>query len=77
MPEPQQTGATAVVTDEAQVPMIAATLSTSMSLRAARSPASGLVWSSSERITSSRPSTPPALLISSAARLTVSAMAGP
>ena len=43
----QQSGATAVVTDEAQVPMMAETLSTSISLRAARTPASGLVWSSS------------------------------
>ena len=33
----------AVVTDDAHVPMMAATLSTSISLRAARTPASGLV----------------------------------
>ena len=43
----QHTGATAVVTAEAQVPMMTGTLSTSISLRAARTAASGLVWSSS------------------------------
>src|SRR5258708_11160530 len=37
----QHSGATAVVTDEAQVPMMAETLSTSISLLAARTPASG------------------------------------
>ncbi len=40
-------GATAVVTALAQVPMMAATRSTSISLRAARTAASGLVWVSS------------------------------
>ena len=39
----QHTGATALVTAEAQVPMITGTLFTSISLRAARTAASGLV----------------------------------
>src|SRR4029079_17111573 len=39
----QHTGATADVTADAQVPMITGTLSTSISLRAARTAASGLV----------------------------------
>ena len=56
----QQSGATAVVTPEAHVPMIAATRSTSISLRAARTPASGFVWSSSLASCTRRPSTPPA-----------------
>src|SRR5215469_4774459 len=56
----QHRGATAVVTAEAQVPMMATTLSTSMSFRAARTPASGLVWSSSLTSSTRRPSTPPA-----------------
>ena len=43
----QHTGATAEVTADAQVPMMTGTLSTSISLRAARTAASGLVWSSS------------------------------
>ena len=60
----QQSGATAVVTAEAQVPMIAATLSTSISLRAARTAASGLVWSSSLTSWIWRPSTPPAAFTS-------------
>ena len=42
--------------------LIACTLSTSISLRAARWPASALVWSSSERYSSLRPSSPPAAL---------------
>ena len=58
----QQSGATAVVTAEAHVPMIAATRSTSISLRAARTAASGLVWSSSLKSRIRRPSTPPAPL---------------
>ena len=41
-------GATAVVIDEAQVPRMAETPSTSISLRAARTAASGEVWVSSE-----------------------------
>src|SRR4029450_4782570 len=60
----QQSGATAVVTAEAHVPMIAATLSTSMSLRAARTAASGLVWSSSAESWTWRPMMPPAALTS-------------
>ncbi len=43
----QHSGATAVVTEDAQVPMIALTWSASISLRAARTAASGLVWVSS------------------------------
>ena len=39
----QHTGATAAVTAEAQVPMMIGTLLTSISLRAARTAASGLV----------------------------------
>ena len=73
----QQSGATAVVTDEAQVPMIAATLSTSISLRAARTPASGLVWSSSLTSSILRPSTPPAVLTSSTTAAATLAIAGP
>ncbi len=53
-----------MVTAEAQVPMTAATLSTSMSLRAARTAASGLVWSSSLASSILRPSTPPAAFTS-------------
>ena len=60
----QQRGATAVVTAEAQVPMMAATLSTSMSLRAARTAASGFVWSSSLTSWIGWPRTPPAALTS-------------
>src|SRR5256885_172754 len=59
----QQSGATAVVTAEAHVPMMATTLSTSISLRAARTAASGLVWSSSLTRCTWRPSTPPAATI--------------
>src|SRR5579871_5361742 len=73
----QQSGATAVVTDEAQVPMIADTLSTSISLRAARTPASGLVWSSSLTSWILRPSTPPAELTSSMTAPATLAMVGP
>jgi hypothetical protein len=62
----QQSGATAVVTPEAQVPMTAATLSTSISLRAARTAASGLVWSSSLASSTLRPRIPPAALTSPA-----------
>src|SRR5476651_840023 len=73
----QHNGATAVVTDEAQVPRIAATLSTSISLRAARTPASGLVWSSSLTTTTLRPSTPPAAFTSSTMAAATLAIAGP
>ena len=73
----QQSGATAVVTDEAQVPMIAETLSTSISLRAARTAASGLVWSSSLTSTMRRPRTPPALLTSSTTAAAALAITGP
>src|SRR5260370_42005335 len=73
----QQSGATAVVTDEAQVPMMAAALSTSISLRAARTPASGLVWSSSLTNTTRRPNTPPALLTSSTTAAATLAIVGP
>ena len=73
----QQSGATAVVTDEAQVPTIADTLSTSISLRAARTPASGLVWSSSLTSWTLRPSTPPAALTSSTTAAAAFAMTGP
>ena len=65
------------VTDEAQVPMMAETLSTSISLRAARTPASGLVWSSSETSSTRRPRTPPAALTASTTALAVLAMTGP
>ena len=73
----QQSGATAVVTDDAQVPMIADTLSTSISLRAARTPASGLVWSSSLTSYDLRPSTPPAALTSSTTAAATLAITGP
>src|SRR6185503_19442884 len=73
----QQSGATAVVTAEAQVPMIAATLSTSMSLRAARTAASGLVWSSSLASSILRPSTPPAAFTSPTTHSIARRMGGP
>ena len=73
----QQSGATAVVTAEAHVPMIAATLSRSISLRAARTPASGFVWSSSLTSSSLRPSTPPAALISPATHCIALSIEGP
>jgi hypothetical protein len=73
----QHRGATAVVTAEAHVPMIATTLSTSMSLRAARTAASGLVWSSSEISWICRPSTPPAAFTSRTTQATASRMIGP
>ena len=56
----QQSGSTALPTADAHTLMIAETLSTSISLRAARTPASALVWSSSARYSSLRPSRPPA-----------------
>ncbi len=73
----QQSGATAVVTAEAQVPMMAATLSTSMSLRAARTAASGLVWSSSLTSSILRPRTPPAPFTSPATHSIALRMDGP
>ncbi len=73
----QQSGATAVVTDEAQVPMMAETLSTSISLRAARTAGSGLVWSSSLTSTTLRPSTPPAELTASTTAAAALAIVGP
>jgi hypothetical protein len=73
----QQSGATAVVTADDQVPTMAETLSTSMSFRAARTPASGLVWSSSEMSWTGRPSTPPAAFTSSTTALAQLAMTGP
>ncbi len=73
----QQRGATAVVTEEAQVPMTAATLSTSMSFRAARTPASGFVWSSSLTSSTRRPSTPPAALTCSTTQVMDLRMEGP
>ena len=59
-------GATASVTALDQVPRMACTRLTSTSLRAPRTPASGLVWSSSVKSWICLPATPPALLISSA-----------
>jgi len=60
-----QSGLTARVTAEAHVETIATTLLTSISLRAARTPASALVWSSSWKSWMGRPLIPPALLIRS------------
>ena len=73
----QHTGATAVVTAEAQVPMITGTLSTSTSLCAARTAASGLVSSSSTTSSILRPSTPPAALMSLATACIAFSMRGP
>src|SRR5262245_8883699 len=73
----QHRGATALVTAEAQVPMITGTLLTSISLRAARTAASGLVWSSSTTVSICRPSTPPALLTSSITACMALSMRGP
>ena len=73
----QASGATAVVTEEAQVPMIADTPSTSMSLRAARTAASGEVWVSSETSSIMRPSMPPASLTRSTTPATASRIEGP
>ena len=77
VPLSQQSGATAVVTEEAQVPMIATAPSTSISLRAARTAASGAVWSSSETSVISRPSTPPAAFTSATTPATASRIGGP
>src|SRR4029450_4837199 len=73
----QQTGATALVTAEAQVPMITGTLLTSISLRAARTAASGLVRPSSPTVSILRPSTPPDLLTSSITACMALSMRGP
>ncbi len=56
---------------------MATTRSTSISLRAARTPASGLVASSSTTISTGRPSTPPFALTSSATDFATVASAGP
>ena len=73
----QHTGATADVTADAQVPRMTETLSTSISLRAARTAASGLVWSSSMIALMRRPITPPALLTSSNTSCIAFSMRGP
>ena len=57
--------------------MMAATLSTSTSLRAARTAASGLVWSSSLTSSILRPSTPPAAFTSPATHSIALRMDGP
>ena len=57
--------------------MMTGTLSTSISLRAARTAASGLVWSSSTTVSILRPSTPPALLTSSITACIAFSMRGP
>ncbi len=63
----QHRGAIAEVTADAYEPPMATTLSTSISLRAARTAASGLLWSSSMTTSTLRPRTPPAALISATA----------
>src|SRR5579872_903083 len=73
----QQTGATAVVTADAQVPMITGTLSTFTSFCAARTAASGLVSSSSTTSSILRPSNPPAPLMSFATACIAFSMRGP
>src|SRR5262245_30690255 len=70
-------GRTASVTAEAQVETMAMTLLTSISLRAARTPASALVWSSSWKSCTGRPRMPPALLIRSTTATTDRCMSGP
>src|SRR5262245_44561623 len=72
-----QRGLTARVTAEAQVETIATTLLTSISLRAARTPASALVWSSSWKSCTGRPWMPPLLLIRSTTATTERCMSGP
>src|SRR6266446_1086354 len=72
-----QSGLTARVTAEAHVETIATTLLTSMSLRAARTPASAFVWSSSWKSCTGRPWIPPALLIRSTTATTERCMSGP
>ena len=73
----RQSGATAVVQAEAQVPTIAMARSTSISLRAARTAASGLVWVSSLTISTGRPSRPPAALTASTTATALFLMDGP
>jgi len=73
----QHNGATADVTADAHVPMIAGTFVTSISLRAARTAASGLVWPSSTTSTTLRPSNPPAVLTSSMTACIALAIRGP
>ena len=73
----QHTGATAVVTADAHVPMITGTLSTSTSLCAARTAASGLVSSSSTTSSILRPNKPPAPLMSFATACIAFNMRGP
>src|SRR6516162_4841070 len=73
----QHSGATALVTADAQVPMITGTLSTSISLWAARTAASGLVWSSSTIVSILRPRTPSPLLTSSITACIALSMRGP
>src|SRR5262249_36875140 len=72
-----QSGLTASVTAEAHVETMATTLLTSMSLRAARTPDSALVWSSSWKSWIGRPWMPPALLIRSTTATTDRCMSGP
>src|SRR5215470_3004880 len=70
-------GLMARVTAEAQVATMATTLLTSISLRAARTPASALVWSSSWKSWMVRPLIPPALLIRSTTATTERCISGP
>ena len=72
-----QRGLTARVTAEAHVATIATTRLTSISLRAARTPASAFVWSSSWKSWRGRPLIPPALLIRSTTATTDRCMSGP
>src|SRR2546425_5247238 len=72
-----QSGLTARVTAEAHVETMATTLLTSISLRAARTPASAFVWSSSWKSWMGRPLIPPALLIRSTTATTERCMSGP
>ena len=73
----QQRGATALHTAEAQVPITVITLSTSISLWAARTPFSGLVWLSSVTSWTWRPSTPPAAFTSSITSFWLALIEGP
>src|SRR5882762_3670609 len=73
----QQSGAIAEVTADAYEPPIATTLSTSISLCAALTAASGLLWSSSMTIWIGRPRTPPAELISVSAILAACPIVAP
>src|SRR5436190_980259 len=71
-----QSGLTASVTAEAHVETIATTLLTSISLRAARTPASAVGWSSSWKSWMGRALIPPALLIRSTTATTERCMSG-